>query len=1423
MTGDTTTVGADEHGERGAAAAASVERRPSIVKLQNMLRKVSQSPFHNQYKTLVSSTSDFSESSANEYQNKQNGEQEVLHLSPQSGISGGLERMNSSHAHSLDLGSKGHVMKDVRRKMSDENLNTILVPPPEFQNVENGAQVSEPQKDLFQAHNANHSQGLFQASTLARKTSANDPFHDVTLNSPDLFKSIPAQTQTFPKTLDLFKDEGVNLFQAAKGDDEAKRTTEVNLFDKSPSIFVDPFISTSNKEYDLFRSPQPKMANPFSTTTTNGADLFQSLPTRSGELFNIRENKQDASTKEDPFGMSFKENLDVFSSSSTNSVDPFPSPITKSLFQSVSSLDDPFGPTPSKQYDPFQDVSNGSPFDIFQPLPSKTNSNVFEINPINTASTPSLNSQKSEVKLDMLSSPDLFKAATSESHPAIQPNSSDRPHDIVLTTPQGTEHEILEPSPFSRARHLSVSPRQSPSEMTHVQTFKRPPKPLPRTRPPRPNRPPKPEKPLTPANPIGTEPALPKTSPKPAFSMLPKPVKPKTLESKQTDPENYVVFEDVLLIGQERCVEDWPEDSPELNPDFKPSGTLRLRRESLKMNSNGGSGEDQDNSGSHSKKKDKKNRKSFLSRRGSKEKFADDTKEGRSKTLPYHSKSTMEYSDRHMSAGENEDEEQNGMVYTKNPLKTKVNPKLRRASTNSSVPDTKHMNKLLPQESKGDDDKKSVSKKNSIERRWSEGVVLDGSTGEDEEGDEAQHGEKKKKKVKITFIPHRGFAITSAKTDDKLKGAHGYTSRKNSKVHEYSDRHMSAGENEDEEQNGMVYTKDPLKTKVNLKLRRASTNSSVPDTKHMNKLLPQESKDDDDKKSAGKKNFTERRWSETDDKLKGAHGYTPRKNSNVHDKSQDEVLGAHGYTPQYMSQANPFEDVDEMKDYRLQSAYMADFMDDDLLQKTPHMSAGLNGDEDPYGMADWKPKKPTKMKQLLVGRRSSKEGMLDNSPQTKNSFSAEELDNEDLKGMQDCKPKNSKYKVPIPIPRNSKTTSGQSEPIGFSQHIPQQASMFNQDAFADNDIPQTGTYFMSPGEMYDSEQDEVETCKPKKSSKLKGLKKQKAKNKAMHLECEDPPGATSSDYLSEAAKAEWLAAQMDERAIAALEDDDQEGDTDSLMEWWNTVEQWDEVPSDDEDKFKTEDESKSFSILADKVHRGLRVFNKVFTERAEVLWQSTVALHSIADNINNFHHKAKIAGITGGTTTAVGGVTAIAGLALAPFTLGASLIVTAVGVGVATAGGIASASAAISDNVNNMNDRKKVEMVLENYEAQLLDIGKILHFVNQGLYKLRGHPFLRSGTQHYSEDWEVRRAVQMISFVDQPVMRATEIADEAITSVQGLFKGMDKYFIKDSRELKKGCKKEVVGQIKHVANFLHDGVVELNAIREELQDATGNI
>ncbi|KAM4611619.1 uncharacterized protein ACJ7VT_012293 [Polymixia lowei] len=1210
-------------------------------------------------------------------------------------------------------------MEDVKRETSDElSLTSVFPPPPEFQSspldlppdiqtFENHRTKSpEPQKDLFQTFTHSQAPDLFQTSVFPQSAPL-----DVSLDSPDAFKGAPSRALnpfgTLPSNQNdlLRSSEGDGLFQAGKADHlfRATSTKEMDFFHTSSSDFLDPFHSPSNKGEDLFQSPRSKEGNPFHTPSTKEVDLFQALSKRGGDLF-------QAPLTNDPFDTPSMGKGDIFSSSFTKTDDPFMSSYTKNQFQHSPNTSEPSQNTPLKAYDLFQGPSNGTS-DIFPPIPLKTqngyspfpaanSSDIFNIPPSNTPSTTTYSvssfNSTTETKSDIFSpfsvekSPDPFQATPSEPHPAIHPNSSGRPRDIIFTTPLGSKHDILQPTPFSLARNLASSPSQTPTETTHATTFKRPPKPLPRTKPPRLTNPPR--KTVNPP-----ELKSPKTPPKPP----PKPVLRST-QAAQVDRQEEVesdVFENILLIGQERCVEDWPEDSPQLDPDFKPSGKLRLRRESMKVKADcdGGSGEDQDGSGSHGKKKGKKFKVSLLSRRGSKEKheFKDACDNN---TLPRRSKDGFPET-QFLSAGENEGEEENDVdCKPRKPLKTKVSQLLRRASVASSVRDnaedqTKRMNGLLTQGLKDDDDvcKQKVCRNSSAPRRWSEGTALhDGFEEEEDEEEEEEddghkeagnHGFKRRKRVKIKFLPRRGFAISIEKTDDELKGAHGYTPRSGSK---------------------------------------------------------------------------------------------------------------------------------------------AAFMEDECCHKgVDPVSSGV-GDEDHHETEDCRPKKPI-MKLPHLGRRTSKDDMLgDNGPQ-KSSVSAGEMEDEEQKEMDNCKlKKQSKHKGPVVSRRKSKTTHNNlrdSSHTRSNHHAHPSHGSFLQD-----DIPPKGADLFSARELYKDDQDEIEDYKLKKPSKLKGLKKHKAKSKAMGLEHENPPGATSSDYyLSEAAEAEWLAAQLDERLDAGLEEGDEEGDTDSLMEWWYTVEQWDEVPSDEEDKAMKEDETKSFTTLAGKVHRGLRVFNKVFTERAEVLWQSVIALHAIADDISKFHKKAKIANITGGTTTAVGGVAAIAGLALAPITFGASLIITAVGVGVATAGGITSASAAISDNVNNMHDRKKVEIVLQDYEKHLLDIGKILHFVDQGIYRLRGHPLLRAGTQHYSEDWEIRRAVQMISFVDRPVMRASEITDDAVVSVQGLFKGIDKYFMKDSRELKKGCKKEVVYQIKELANVLNDGLVELNAIREELQDANGNL
>ncbi|XP_047446498.1 apolipoprotein L1 isoform X1 [Mugil cephalus] len=298
-------------------------------------------------------------------------------------------------------------------------------------------------------------------------------------------------------------------------------------------------------------------------------------------------------------------------------------------------------------------------------------------------------------------------------------------------------------------------------------------------------------------------------------------------------------------------------------------------------------------------------------------------------------------------------------------------------------------------------------------------------------------------------------------------------------------------------------------------------------------------------------------------------------------------------------------------------------------------------------------------------------------------------------------------------------------------------------------------------------------------------------------------------------------------------------DVENLMDWWNTVEQWEDVSQDDD--MTEKEEAKAFALTAEKVQKGIRVFNKLFSERAESLWQHVIDLNSIADGLDKFNKKTKIAQITGGSTSAIGGVATIAGFALAPVTMGTSLIVTAVGLGVAAAGGLTSAGAGISNQVNNSMDRKKVEKIVEDYQEKILDLNKCLKFIKQGIENLRKFDLIKMKKHAYNQDFpvlstsfyedgamagkailinanEIMRVVQIANVAGSTAARAVQIASMATGVLTGLFVGMDIYFVaKDSKELKKGAKSEFASKIREVATQLHDGLVELNSIREELQ------
>ncbi|KAM4611622.1 apolipoprotein L3-like [Polymixia lowei] len=124
-------------------------------------------------------------------------------------------------------------------------------------------------------------------------------------------------------------------------------------------------------------------------------------------------------------------------------------------------------------------------------------------------------------------------------------------------------------------------------------------------------------------------------------------------------------------------------------------------------------------------------------------------------------------------------------------------------------------------------------------------------------------------------------------------------------------------------------------------------------------------------------------------------------------------------------------------------------------------------------------------------------------------------------------------------------------------------------------------------------------------------------------------------------------------------------------------------------------------------------------ETTEELQANLVKLRTLADGLENIHHGTTIGSLTGGVIGAVGGVTSIVGLILAPFTLGASLVVTGVGIGVAVTGGATAGISNITNVVNQSTDRQAVRSIIKELGEKMNSVVTTLQEIGEGLDVLR--------------------------------------------------------------------------------------------------------
>ncbi|XP_061587915.1 nucleolar protein dao-5-like [Cololabis saira] len=340
------------------------------------------------------------------------------------------------------------------------------------------------------------------------------------------------------------------------------------------------------------------------------------------------------------------------------------------------------------------------------------------------------------------------------------------------------------------------------------------------------------------------------------------------------------------------------------------------------------------------------------------------------------------------------------------------------------------------------------------------------------------------------------------------------------------------------------------------------------------------------------------------------------------------------------------------------------------------------------------------------------------------------------------------------------------------------------------------------------------------------------------LELQDMNAGQDQESTVEVQPVEMAAYPTEENA------EQMEQETDELMEWWNTVKGWNEWNENSD--FQEEDEEMAMEQAADRVYMAARLFVHLFNQRGASLQHRILELLALADTADEFHKKTVSAAVGGRVASVAGSITTITGLILAPFTFGASIIVTAVGIGVATAGSITSATANLTDTVHSNMGRKKVEKMIQGYQEEIKDIRECMEFVQEGMDTLQELDFekytqsaakkaMNHNIKHVMKEGgragkalmintdKLIRTVQVLSAASGAA-KAVQVISVSTGVMSALFLALDVFFLaKESHDLRKGAKTKFAAKIRDVCKDLQDGLLELNKVKVQLQKTMDGI
>lgn len=124
----------------------------------------------------------------------------------------------------------------------------------------------------------------------------------------------------------------------------------------------------------------------------------------------------------------------------------------------------------------------------------------------------------------------------------------------------------------------------------------------------------------------------------------------------------------------------------------------------------------------------------------------------------------------------------------------------------------------------------------------------------------------------------------------------------------------------------------------------------------------------------------------------------------------------------------------------------------------------------------------------------------------------------------------------------------------------------------------------------------------------------------------------------------------------------------------------------------------------------LRRFQGLLLDRRGRLHGQVLRLREVARRLERLRRRSLAANLAGSSLSAAGAVAAIVGLSLSPVTLGASLVASAVGLGVATAGGAVTITADLALIFCNSREVRRLQAIAAACQDQMREILSCLEF-----------------------------------------------------------------------------------------------------------------